>query len=153
MDRGKSGTALHLACDSRAMPLGVVVTGANANDGVQTKDVLESLVVAPPPAEVPVANPDQRDWLPTARRRGLRQQAHDGRGPEAGFRMEAPQRGRTRPPGVGASAAPSSAATSFLAQFGRIARRLDRSAKRYLGWIELAACVIFVRAEAHGFFR
>ena len=45
MDRGKCGTALHLACDARAMPLGVVVTGAKANDGCQTEDVLQALLV------------------------------------------------------------------------------------------------------------
>ena len=60
VDRAKSGTALHLACDSRAMPLGVVVTGANANDGVQTQKVLESLVIKPPTAEQPVAVVDER---------------------------------------------------------------------------------------------
>jgi hypothetical protein len=36
------------------MPLGVVVTGANANDGCQTEDVLHALVVQPPVAESPV---------------------------------------------------------------------------------------------------
>src|SRR4051812_15097774 len=60
VDRAKSGTALHLACDSRAMPLGVVVTGANANDGVQTQKVLEALVVRPPTAEQPVRVVDAR---------------------------------------------------------------------------------------------
>ena len=44
MDRGKCGTALHLAGDARAMPLGVVVTRANANDGCQTEDVLHALL-------------------------------------------------------------------------------------------------------------
>ena len=61
MDRGKCGTALHLACDARAMPLGVVVTGANANDGCQTEDVLQALVVHPPVAESPVPCLDPRD--------------------------------------------------------------------------------------------
>src|SRR5262249_51790701 len=65
VDRAKCGTALHLACDARAMPLGVVVTGANANDGVQTRDVLEALVVRPPGPERPVPVADVRD-LPGA---------------------------------------------------------------------------------------
>ena len=51
MDRGKCGTALPLACDARAMPLGVVVTGANANDGCQTEAVLQALVVYPAAAD------------------------------------------------------------------------------------------------------
>ena len=39
---------------------------------------------------------------------------------------------------------------NFFAQFGRIARRWDRSARRFLGWVELAACLIFIRS---GFVR
>ena len=39
---------------------------------------------------------------------------------------------------------------NFFAQFGRIGRRLDRSAKRFLGWVQLAACLIFLRS---GFVR
>src|SRR5207253_1859334 len=65
VDRAKCGTALHLACDSRAMPLGVIVTGANANDGVQTQKVLESLVIKPPAAERPAVLGDARS-LPGA---------------------------------------------------------------------------------------
>jgi len=37
-----------LGCDARVMPLGVVVTGANANDGCQTEAVLHALVGQPP---------------------------------------------------------------------------------------------------------
>ncbi len=36
------------------MPLGVVVTAANANDGCQTEAVLQALVVRPPRADSPV---------------------------------------------------------------------------------------------------
>jgi hypothetical protein len=59
VDRSKVGTALHLACDSRAMPLGVVLSGDNANDGVQTKDVLQALVVRPlaPERPAPASRP------------------------------------------------------------------------------------------------
>ena len=47
------------------MPLGVVVAGANANDGCQTQRVLESLVIRPPQPEQPAAVPDeQRDEEP-----------------------------------------------------------------------------------------
>ena len=69
MDRGKGGTALHLACDARAMPLGVVVTGANANEGCQTEDVLHALVVQPPTAVSAVPCLDPRD-LPRAQAEG-----------------------------------------------------------------------------------
>src|SRR5262249_46839626 len=69
VDRRKSGTAIHIASDAYGMPLGAVLTGANANDGVQTQAVLESLVVQPPEAEVPVSQPDMRD-LPRSRADG-----------------------------------------------------------------------------------
>ena len=69
MDRGKCGTALPLAGDARAMPLGVVVTGANAKEGCQTEDVLQALVGHPPVAEVPVPYLDPRD-LPRAQADG-----------------------------------------------------------------------------------
>jgi hypothetical protein len=38
-------------------------------------------------------------------------------------------------------------------QLHTFARRLDRSAKRYLGWVQLACAIIFVRHEANGFVR
>ena len=51
------------------MPLGVVITGANANDGVQARDVLEAMVVRPPESDHPVAEVDERS-LPTAQADG-----------------------------------------------------------------------------------
>ena len=38
----------------------------------------------------------------------------------------------------------------FFAQFERVGRRLDRGARNYLGWCQVAACVIFRRS---GFVR
>ena len=40
--------------------IAVVVAGANANDGCQTRRVLESLVIRPPQPEQPAAVPDER---------------------------------------------------------------------------------------------
>ena len=135
------------------MPLGAVITGANANDGVQTQVVLESLVVQPPAAEVPVSDPDPRD-LPRSRADGAYgNRPSQGRANAAGFRLEAPKRGRVRQPGVGRIRCAVERCHAFLSQFGRIARRWDRTVKRYLGWVQLAACVIFIRHEANGFVR
>jgi transposase len=111
------------------------------------------MVIQPPPPQVPGAQPDPRD-LPRARADGAHgNRPTTARAAAAGFRMQAPKRGRTRQPGVSRIRWAVERGHAFLAQFGRIARRLDRCARRDLGWIELAACVIFVRAEAHGFFR
>jgi len=153
VDRRKCGTAIHVASDAYGMPLGAVITGANANDGVQTQVVLESLVVQPPAAEVPVSDPDPRD-LPRSRADGAYgNHPSQGRANAAGFRLEAPKRGRARQPGVGRIRCAVERCHAFLSQFGRIARRWDRTVKRYLGWVQLAACVIFIRHEANGFVR
>jgi hypothetical protein len=131
------------------MPLGAVITGANANDGCQAQDLLEALVVRPPQPESPPAEVDPRS-LPTARADGAY-----GNGPTrqraqaAGFRLRAPGRGQKQP-GVGTIRQSVERCHNFFAQFGRIARRWDRSARRFLGWVELAACIIFIRS---GFVR
>jgi hypothetical protein len=135
------------------MPLGAVISAANVNDSVVTETVLEALVVQPPPAEAPVAAPDVRD-LPRSRADGAYgNRPSKERAANAGFRMEAPKRGKTRQPGVGRIRCAVERCHALLSQFGRIARRLDRIAKRYLHWVQLAACVIFVRHEANGFVR
>jgi transposase len=153
VDRRKCGTAIHVASDAYGLPLGAVITGANANDGRQAQLVLESLVVRPPAAEVPVAQPDARD-LPRSRADGAYgNRPTQGRANAAGFRMEAPKQGRARRRGVGRIRCAVERCHAFLSQFGRIARRLDRVVKRYLGWVQLAACVIFLRHDANGFVR
>jgi transposase len=127
------------------MPLGVVVTGANATDGCQTEVVLQALVVQPPAAEVPVPEVDWRS-LPRVQADGAY-----GNGPtqarahRAGFRLQAPKRGQARP-GVGKTRNAVERCHNFFAQFGRVFRRFDRSARHYLGWLELAACIILLRS-------
>jgi transposase len=127
------------------MPLGVVVTGANANDGCQTEDLLLALVVSPPVAESGRSYLDRRD-LPRVQADGAY-----GNGPtqerarRAGFRLQAPTRGKAQA-GVGKIRNAVERCHNFFAQFGRIFRRFDRSARHYLGWLELAACIILLRS-------
>jgi len=153
VDRRKSGTAIPIASDAYGMPLGAVLTGAHAKDGVQTQAVLESLVVQPPPAETPVCPTDVRD-LPRSRADGTYgNRPTQARVNAAGFRMEAPKRGKGRQAGVGRIRCAVERCHAFLSPFGRMARRFDRVVKRYLGWVQLAACVIFIRHDANGFVR
>jgi len=131
------------------MPLGATVTRAAANDGQQTEEVLRAMVIQPPQPQTVIERPDPRD-LPSAKADGAygnrptQQRAND-----AGFRMRAPKRGQTKS-GVGTIRCAVERGHSFLSQFGRIVRRFDRSDRLYLGWAELAACIIYIRA---GFFR
>jgi transposase len=127
------------------MPLGVVVTGANANDGCQTEDVLTRLVIAPPPPAAQVSPVDPRG-LPRAQGDGAYgNKPTQQRSQRAGFRMLAPRRGEKRL-GVGKVRNAVERCHNFFAQFGRVFRRFDRLARRYLAWLEMAACVILLRS-------
>ena len=126
-----------------------MITAANANDGVQAQDALEAMVVRPPAPDPPVAEVDERS-LPTARADGAYGNGPTRRRAEAaGFRLQAPGRGQSQP-GVGRIRQSVERCHNFFAQFGRVARRWDRSARQFLGWVELAACIIFIRS---GFVR
>ncbi len=63
----------------------------------------------------------------------------------AGCRMRAPKRGQSRR-GLGKVRSAVERSHNLFAQFGRIAPRKDRSATRYLAWVQLAACIIFIRS-------
>lgn len=131
------------------MPLGVVVTGANANDGVQTQQVLEALVIRPPAAERPAAVVAERSLPGVIGDGGYGNKPSRARAQAAGFRLRAPSRGQPHA-GLGKVRNAVERCHNFFAQFGRVARRLDRSAKRFLGWLQMAACVILIRS---GFVR
>jgi hypothetical protein len=132
------------------MPLGATVTIAAANDGQQTGHVLRAMVIQPPPADALQVALDPLNF-PTAKADGAYgNEPTRARAAAEGFRMRAPKRGQARMPGVGRIRCAVERGHAFLSQFGRVARRFDRSARRYLGWVELAACLIFIRA---GFFR
>jgi transposase len=127
------------------MPLGVIVTGANANDGCQTEDVLRALVIAPPVAESAEPGCDSRDFPRVQADGAYGNGPTQERAERAGFRLQAPQRGKAQA-GVGTIRNAVERCHNFFAQFGRIFRRFDRSARHYLGWLELAACIILLRS-------
>ena len=96
VDRAKCGTALQLACDGRAMPLGVIVTPANANDGCHARELLAALVVPPPAPTLPRVELDVRS-LPTAQADGAYgNRPTRARAKLAGVRLHAPSRGQRR---------------------------------------------------------
>lgn len=65
-----------------------------------------------------------------------------------GFRLWAPAAGQSRR-GLGRIRAGVEWAHALVNQFGRVSRRFDRRERRYLGWVQLASCLIFMR---QGFF-
>jgi transposase len=142
-----------LATDERGLPLGAAVTGANANGGKQVPDVLASPVIQPPPPDRPSPAPDRRD-LPRVRADGgYGNEPTRQRGQDAGHRIVAPSRGQAKRPGFGRVRCAVERGHAWLSQFGRVARRFDRCAGRYLGWVQMAAAIIFIRHKANGFVR
>ena len=67
------------------------------------------------------------------------------RAQQAGFRLQAPKRGQGRP-GVGKIRNAVERCHNFFAQFGRVFRRCDRSARHSLGWLALAAGITRLRS-------
>jgi transposase len=131
------------------MPVAVTVTAAGANDGGPTHKVRAARVVRPPEPEVPTDTPDVRG-RPGARADGAYgNQPSRERAASQGFRLHAPRRGQKRA-GVGKVRNAVKRCHNFFAQFGRVARRLDRSARNYLGGCLMAACLSFIRS---GFVR
>ena len=118
--------------------------------GQQAGDVLESLVIKRPAPEVISCDTDPRD-LPSARGDGsYGNEPTYQRAEHHGFRLRAPKRGQARIAGIGRVRSAVERGHALLCQFGRVFRRLDRLSANYLGWVQLAACVIFIQA---GFFR
>jgi transposase len=127
------------------MPLGAVVTGANAHDGGQTALLLPRLVIPPPAAEAAVAVSEERSLPPVQADGAYGNRPTQERARQAGCRLQAPKRGAGQP-GVGKMRNAVERCHHFFAQCGRIFRRFDRSARHYLAWIEMAACVILLRS-------
>jgi hypothetical protein len=130
----------------------VVVTGANANEGQQAAAVLGSMVIRPPAPDTPNPPPDVRD-LPRVRADGgYGNRPTRERAAGAGHRVVAPSQGQSRR-GFGRVRCAVERGHALLSQFGRVARRFDRDDRRYLGWVQLASAVIFIRHEANSCFR
>lgn len=124
------------------------MTGANANDGVQASEVLNSLVIRPPTPDRPPEVPDERSH-PTVHADGAyHNRPTRERVAAAGFRLKPVRKGCQV--GAGRIRQAVERFHYFLAQFGRIRVRLDRTRRRFLNRVEMAACVILIRS---GFVR
>lgn len=157
------------------LPIGAAICGANRQDATFTGCALASVVVQGPvdrACEVPQQEAGRRadGKQSNAQLRKLQEQLHgqpelrampylrgDGsfakipaclQSKQQGFRLWAPRRGQSHS-GLGRIRSSVERAHALLNQFGRVCRRLDRSAQRYLGWVQLACCIIFMR---QGFF-
>jgi hypothetical protein len=157
------------------LPVGAVVCGANRQDATFAGAALTSVVVDAPVQRLTTLAPPEPgrrcDGKQTNKQlRQMRQQLQgdpdvrampylrgDGnfakiparcQAKREGFRLWAPQPGHSRS-GLGRIRSSVERGHALLNQFGRVFRRLDRRDRWYLGWVQLACCIIFMR---QGFF-
>jgi transposase len=102
-------------------------------------------VIQPPLAEQRVARGDERGFPHAQADGAYGNRPTQERARRAGVRLQGPKRGAGQP-GVGKIRHAVERCHNFFAQFGRVFRRFDRSARCSLAWIEMAACVILLRS-------
>ena len=157
------------------LPIGAVICGANRQDATFTGSALASVVIQGPvdrrrQASLQDAGRRTDGKQTNAQLRKLQEQLQGGsevrampylradgnfakiparlQGKQQGFRLWAPRPGQSRS-GLGRIRSSVERAHALLNQFGRVCRRLDRCDQRYLSWVQLACCIIFMR---QGFF-
>ncbi|MEU6248189.1 IS5 family transposase [Glycomyces sp. NPDC047010] len=137
VDRGRSGSKHHIACDSTGVPLAVMTTAGNVPDITVAPDLVEAI----PPVAGRVGHPRRRPDTILA----------DGGYDSAAFRewlrrrriaAVVPQRGRKKIIGLGSIRWVVEQAIAHLHQFRRLAVRWDRSLSAHQGFVTLAAALV-----------
>lgn len=178
MDRGKSGTKRHTLSEGQGIPLAVLVTGANRTDMKKLGALLDAVVIerpwqaaqadqtAQPAAEAALATP-----AAPARGQARRTVVDENLCLDRGFdypecRAAAPVRGYTvHIPAKASETQPLPApgdpdrhpprrwvvevTHSWFNRFRRLLVRWEKDAANYLGFVQLAACLIIYRKLRH----
>lgn len=148
-DRGKAGCKRTLLTDAKGVPLAVVLSGANRHDSKMLMEVLDAVVIA-----VPAPQEQERRHL-------LLDRAYDTlacrRLAEAeGFIAHIPKKASQQqplpPPGDPRRHPPRrwvvEVGHAWFNRFRRLHTRWDKRQDLYLGFVELAACLIIWRKLA-----
>jgi len=128
------------------MPLAAVATAANRQDCSSLAPALDAMVVKMPECEASVQTPEPAAMPGLRGDGGYGYATTRAQAKAHGYRLHAPSRGSVRVKGLGRIRVAVEHGHALFNQFGRIARRLDRHVSKYMNWIELAACLIFIRA-------
>jgi len=145
-DRGKCGTKRHLLTDGRGIPLATVISGANRTDMKKLADLLDARLYASP-AAAPGAAPQlclDRGYDYAACRETAVAQGYTPHIPpkrSVAHPLPAPGDPDRHPPRRWVV----EAAHSWFNRFRRLLIRWEKSAANYLGFVQLAACLIIYR--------
>ena len=153
-DRGKSGSKRHLLTEGKGVPVATVLSGANRHDMKKLADLLDATVVERPavPENAPA---DDRPNL--CLDRGYDYDACREAAIAHGYTPHIPPKASEAqplpPPGDPARHPPRrwvvEASHSWFNRFRRLLIRWEKRADTYLGFVQLAACLIVYRKLRH----
>lgn len=172
MDRGKSGTKRHTLSEGHGIPIAVLVTGANRTDMKKLGELLDAVVIERPwPAAQAGRTAQPAAEAAPVRGQGRLTAVDENLCLDRGFdypecREAAQVRGYTVHIPAKASAAqplPAPGAPdrhpprrwvvevthSWFNRFRRLLVRWEKDAATYLGFVQLAACLIIYRKLRH----
>ncbi len=153
-DRAKCGCKRHLLTEGRGVPLAVVLSGANRPDMKKLAELLDAKVLADPLTEAALEAPVRRHLCLG---RGYDYDACREAAAARGYTPHIPpQRSAEHPlppPGHPDRHPPRrwvvEVAHSWFNRFRRLLTRWDKQAANYLGFVQLAACLIVYRKIRH----
>ncbi len=140
-DRSKSGSQHHVLTDARGIPLAATVTAANVNGVTQLLPAVDAVppVAGKPghPRRRPASLYGDRAYASGAKRGGLRQR---------GIEPFIPDQRAPHGSGWGVVRRFVERTISWLHQFGRLRRRLDRRTELQDAFLKLACALICLRS-------
>ena len=141
-DRGKAGSKRHLLTDGKGVPLAVVLSGANRHDMKKLAHLLDAKVVeAPDPAEVEQHLCLDRGYDFEACRQAAKERGYIAHIPDKDAPVPAPGDPNRHPPRRWVV----EVSHSWFNRFRGILIRWAKSSESYLGFVQLAACLIIGR--------
>ncbi len=153
-DRAKCGCKRHLLTEGQGIPIATILSGANRTDMKKLADLLDAKVIEDPPARADSAGRGERhlcldrgydddDCRAAALARGYT--PHIPPQASAAYPLPPPGHPDRHPPRRWVV----EVAHSWFNRFRRLLIRWDKQAKHYLGFVQLAACLIIYRKVRH----
>lgn len=142
-DRGKLGSKRHLVTDRKGIPLMFCVTGANRHDSVVFEDLVDAMPAVAGRRGRPRARPDK---LPADKGYDFprcRQHLH-----QRGIKVRIARKGRESKDRLGRYRWVVERTHAWIASFGKLRIRFERSIDTHLALLSLACCVICLRSLA-----
>jgi transposase len=140
VDRGKPGSKIHAVSDRQGLPLTVMLSAANVNDSTMFEDVLDSLRAIRQPLGRPRRWPGKLHGDKGYDYRFCREAVRD-----RGMIARIARKGIESSTHLGQHRYVIERCLEWVSRFRRLARRYDRKASQYAGFLRLACALICYR--------